>query len=577
MNPFTAAVASGAAAVEELRRVLASRIARGSISWAAHEGLAVAWTAEHRWVTSADDGDVLVVLDGHLHNLFEEGRSHVDLLHHRYRSTGERVADGLLGDFVAIVLDRRRGRLLVARDPVGVRPWYQARSGVRHSGASEVATLCAQSWVDDSVDKVEALAYLAGDMRSIGPTLHRGITSLGPGATWISTGDAHSVRLHHRWDIRAEPDVSWDEAVERSRAAVDEAVRDRVRAIGAATSELSGGIDSSAIVGTLVEFGYDDVLAGRLLFEGPRADERTFSDAVLEHWGLRAVSAAPWLPTAEETDRLVHDLRRPPPDPNFTMSVGLHRALLDAGRTSALSGLGGDDAFTAMSTPSLIVSALQQRRRDLMWRLARTTVTAPWPSWQQLWRPTLGHLRARRRTHVPPHVDSRAARRSGLLDRLRSRPLPVTGVEAVDERCDGLTSGYLARILEDGAIVADLSRWRTTHPLLDPRVIQATYGLDPWFPVRGGHFRALQVAAFRDRLPPMVRERQSKAEFSEVVQQPDDDRAREIAAGPLSKRGWLEPAALARLRHAQGDAAASAAFHLARTDQLDRWFRTRAD
>ena len=54
----------------------------------------------------------------------------------------------------------------MARDPVGVRPWYQPTSGPRSAGASDVATLCALPWVDDGVDEVMALAYLATAQRA---------------------------------------------------------------------------------------------------------------------------------------------------------------------------------------------------------------------------------------------------------------------------------------------------------------------------------------------------------------------------------------------------------------------------
>ncbi len=570
---FTAAVASGHEAAADLERLLATRIARSEVAWAAHRGHAVAWTARHRWVSSADDGDVLVVLDGQLHNLFEDGAPQAELLHQRYREAGSALAEGLLGDFVVVVLDRTHGRLLVCRDPLGVRPWYQAISGRRHAGATEVATLCALPWVDDSVDEPEALAYLAGDMRSLGPTLHRGIVTLAPGSTWTATASGQELRHHHRWDIRPAPEVTWDEAVERTRQAVEDAVRDRVRVAGSATSELSGGLDSSSIVGTLVHLGIDDLLTGRLLFDGPRADERTFSDAVIDHWRLRAVSARPWLPTEDETAQWTADLRRPPPDPNFTMSAGLHRALLMEHRTSALTGLGGDDAFVVMSVPSLVVSAVQQGRRNLLLRLARTSVGRPRESWQQVWRPTLGHLRPRRRARIPRHVSTRAAEALGLTDRLAARPTQLTDVRAIDERCDGLTSGYLARILEDGAVVADLTGWRTTHPYLDPRVIEATYGLDPWFPVRGGHYRAMQVAVFGDRLPPVVRDRHSKAEFSEVVCELSADRVRDITQGPLTRHGWLDVDGLSRLVHATGEEKATATFLLSRVNDLDRWLR----
>lgn len=568
---FTVAVASGDRAVSDLAGSTAARRASGEVAWAGQQGRAVAWTTEHPWVGSADDGDVLVVLDGQLHNLYERDLAQAELLRRRYQRLGPTLAEGLLGDFVIVVLDRARDQLIVCRDPLGVRPWYQAASGPRHAGASEVATLCSLPWVDDSVDEAEALLYLAGEMQSRGATIHRGITSLAPGGTWVDAGAAPQVRRHHRWEISPEPEVGWDEAVDRTRRVVDDAVRDRVRVAGAATSELSGGLDSSAVVGTLVALGCPGVLAGRLLFDGPNADERVYSDAVIEHWGLRAVSAGPWLPTDDETDALSAELHRPLPDPNFTMSVGLDRAFLAEGRTSALTGLGGDDAFVAMPMPTLVVSTVQQRQWSSLARLAGVTSRNPRRSWRHIWRPTLAHLRPRRPTRIPGYLSPEAVRRTGIVDRLTARPARLTGVRAVDSRCDGLTSGYVASILEDAAVVSDLTGWRTTHPFLDPRVITATYGLNPWFPHRTGHYRALQAAAFADRVPDRVQARLTKAHFAEVVPARSHDDLRRLAQGPLAARGWIYPAGMEELLGEKG--ADLDAFLVHRLQAMSRWLQ----
>ncbi len=143
---------------------------------------------------------------------------------------------------------------------------------------------------------------------------------------------------------------------------LEEAVRCRLEVAGPPTSELSGGLDSSTVVGTAALLGRDDLVVGRLLFEGTRADERVYSDAVIRHWGLRAVSEPPWVPSEEELWELTRQLRRPPPDPNFTMFATLHRALLGEGRPAGLTGLGGDDAFIAMGIGPRVVRAVKLRQ-----------------------------------------------------------------------------------------------------------------------------------------------------------------------------------------------------------------------
>jgi asparagine synthase (glutamine-hydrolysing) len=573
---FVVAAATGTEAVVDLQRLVDGQRSRGDVHLVVHEDVAVAWNTRHRWVSSCDDGDVLVVLDGQLHNLFSEERPSVALLLERYRSAGEELARGLLGDFVIVVLDRTRAALVVCRDPVGVRPWYQATSGRRHAGASTAATLCALPWVDQSIDEEVAVAYLAGRMESRGRTFHRGIATLPPGSIWRAAGRATAVLSHHRWDIRPEPEVEWDEAVHRSRSLLDEVVRDRVRAAGAATSELSGGLDSSGIVGTAVLLGNADVLVGRLLFDPGAADERRYSDAVIAHWGITAVSARPWLPTEDELSELSALLRRPVPDPNVMTLRALHRRLAAEGRSSGLTGVGGDDAFVATSTVSRVVSAVQQHSyRDLA-PMMRADLCNPREGWRRTWRPLLGRLRRRGIRPPPAHVARQAAESFGLTQRLGEPMVRLTGVDAVDERADVVTSGHTAYIMEELAIAADLNGWRSSHPFLDPRLITATYGLNPSFAVRHGHDRALQVAVLADRLPPAVRERRSKAEFSEVMWTGCPrgiPTVEEIVRGPLGRRGWLDVSGTDQLINAARERRPASARLFARVVALDRWLR----
>ena len=570
---FTLAVASGPEASSSLHNALREGVEHGEVAWAEHVGMAIAWSSHSPWVTVHDDGQVLVVVDGRLHNLSRDGRTPASLLLARYRERGGDVAGGLLGDFVVVVLDRNRRSLLVARDPVGVRPWYESGSAARHAGASEVATLCSIPWVDDAVDEDEAVAYLAGAAESRGPTLHRGICTLPPGHTRRLGAGQYTVTRHHYWNVVPDVHTTWDDAVERCRELLDTAVQSRLAVAGSPASELSGGLDSSSVVGTAVRLGYDDLLTSRLVFDSARADERQYSDAVLAKWGLRAVSVSPWIMTSQESQEMTAALHRPPPDPNFTMFVSGHRAMLAEGRPDTLTGLGGDDAFVAMSLPSRTVSAVQLRQRSVLGPLLREGVRRPQETWRGVVRPALRSILPRQQP-PPGHVASSFRGHEALLARANRRPVRVTGVAAIDGRLDNMTSGYHASILEDAAVVADLVQRRSSHPFMDPRVLEATYGLDPSWPVRGGHDRALQVAAYADRLPDLVLNRRSKAEFSEVVWPSlSDDAIGRVTSGPIIERGWLDPVGFQNvIQHARGGRP-WAALPLYRALALDRWLR----
>ncbi len=575
---FTTAVAAGAAATAELQRLLSASSASGETTMLTHRQLAVAWSTQDPWLSTHDDGEVFVLLDGRLH---EPWAGEVDVaarLSERYRESAGDPAAGLLGDFILIVLDRRRDTLLVSRDPLGVRPWYQAEEGARHSGASEVASLCALEWVDDRLDEAVALSFLAAASESRGPTLHRGVATLPPGSTWRWTAGAVIRWRHHVWKIEPEPRLSWATAVERTREVFAAAVRSRLRAAEAATSELSGGLDSSGVVGTLKLLGADDLLVGRLLFDGAAADERSYSDAVLRHWDVPCVSTPPWLPTDDDAEELTRSLRRPPPDENFTMFRALHEALLERGRRLTMTGLGGDDAFVAVSLEARILSAVQLRQGRRLGAVVSATVRSPRQSWRRMIRPTLRSLAPWVRQGPPGYIRRDAADRLGLTDWAAQLPQRMTGVAAIDERLSNCTSGYWASILEDAAVVGDMNRRRNTHPFLDPRLITATYGVDPWFAAVGNHTRALEVAVFADRLPSAVATRRTKAEFSQVVLSTTDvdDVERRLLTGPLMEAGWLDPEGFGRVLNNAREGQAYAAAPLSRALALDRYLRLSA-
>ena len=149
--------------------------------------------------------------------------------------------------------------------------------------------------------------------------------------------DGRWARDHHSTPhlvAALEHRLPWDEAVERCRAVLDEAVRCRVERPPAHDERAQRRTRLVRGRGHCSRLGRDDLLVGRLVFAGPAADERGYSDAVIHHWGS-PVSSGPWLPTEDESAALTVDLRRPPPDPNFTMFADLHRSLLTAAGTRA--------------------------------------------------------------------------------------------------------------------------------------------------------------------------------------------------------------------------------------------------
>ncbi len=572
---FTAAVASGAAA-DRFDQLLSTTPPGRAATVVRHAGLAVAHVTGSPWVSVIDDGEVLAVVDGRIHGLPTFARDPARHALERYRADAADLAKGLLGDFVIIVLDRRTDTLLVARDPVGVRPWYLASANGDPIGASDIATLVALPGVDGTIDETTVIHYLAAVTQSRGPTVYRVVTTLRPGQTWLMSQGRSRTLTHHRWQLDPDLDISWDDAAARCRDVLERCVQDRLDVMpSAATADLSGGLDSSIVVGTMARLGAEDLLAGRLVFEGRDADERRYSDAVAEHWGIPLVSAPPWLGSAEECLELTRRLKRPVPDPHFTMFTTLHETLAAHGRLDSLTGSGGDDAFAVTAIGGRVVSAGQLRQGTILRQVAAATVRRPRQAWLELIRPTLHRLAPWRGDGLPTWISETAAQSAGLRDLFHRRPERVTGIHAIDDRMDNLTNGHEAALFELRALVADRLGRRDSHPYLDPRLIHATYGLDPWWPTIGHHTRALQAHAFRDRLPTLVAERRTKAGFAEAFWPGvlADQTLQDVQDGPLMGTGWLEPEGLATLIGRAKTGVAAAAIPLSRCVAVDRWLR----
>jgi asparagine synthase (glutamine-hydrolysing) len=572
-----ASIAIGKEAVESIYDLYQAEVSSGVTEFVRHHDLAVTWAKSSPWVDTYDDGDVLAVLDGRLHVPVVDVGIQAQSLVARYREHGEMVGRGLLGDFVFIILDRSEDTVLVARDPLGVRPWYQSTKGRLTAGASDAAALTSLAWVNSGVNESVAIEFLGARTSSRGPTIIEGIRTLPPGETWCWARGRGRYTQHHIWSFETDFDVSWDDAAERCRGLLDQAVSSRLSVDNPVSAQLSGGLDSSSVVGTVARLSPSKLVAERLTFEGDDADESIYSDAVASYWGIPVVSSPAWMPTKEEALELTFKMKRPVPDPNFTMFIGLDRTQAQLGRSYMLTGLGGDDAFVAASAATRVLAVASFNGPPDRGSMIRSIVISPRAGWHHFVRPTLHYVAPWKGPRLPFWVSERAALLAKLRDLLHKHPPKVTGVAAVDERISNITTGYDAAILESRALVADETGRRESHPFLDPRFVEGTYGLNPWWPTRGGHTRALQVEAFKDRLPPSVAARRSKVEFSGVFwpQLLDEVELAAVRSGPLTALGWLDQNGFDRLVMSARQGMANYAIPLSRCVALDRWLRSR--
>ena len=223
------------------------------------------------------------------HHFFSNGDTEVILK--AYAEWGADAPKHLLGMFAFAIWDMRHKTLFLARDRMGIKPLYYAQTGNSLRFASNTQALLTTTGIDTSLDPL-AIHNLFS-LHAVVPaprTVLKGIRKLPP---------AHSLTIHA--DGRQELQRYWNLVARRPAeprsepewiAAIHEALKTAVRRRNNIADVpvgvlLSGGLDSSLLVGLLAEIGIQDIRTFTIGFDDQpeeKGSEYEYSDAVVERF-----------------------------------------------------------------------------------------------------------------------------------------------------------------------------------------------------------------------------------------------------------------------------------------------------
>ncbi len=205
-----------------------------------------------------------------------------------YHAWGDRFVERLQGMFAFVLHERDTGRTFLARDRFGIKPLYLAESPGRLRFASTLPALLAGGDIDTSIDPVALHHYLS--FHAVVPAPHTiltGVRKLPPATTRAIEPDG-TVADTEFWrpDFTRDPDKAgwserdWEDAVlDAMRRAVDW----RTVADVPVGVLLSGGLDSSMVVGLLADAGQTGITTFSIGFDaagGEEGDEFKYSDVI---------------------------------------------------------------------------------------------------------------------------------------------------------------------------------------------------------------------------------------------------------------------------------------------------------
>lgn len=306
-----------------------------------------------------EDGSVVVVFNGEIYNfqklvgeltaLGHRFRTHCDteVIVHAWEEWGERCVERFSGMFAFGVWDRNRQTLFMARDRLGIKPFYYT---LLDNGlflfASELKALLVHPDFDKTFDHRAIEDYFAYGYIPEPKTIFKNAFKLNPGHLLSLQRGQQTVQSREYWDIPFTPhgSLSEEEAAEelilRLRNAVDSHLMSEVP-LGAF---LSGGVDSSAVVAMMGGLMKEPVNTCSIAFADPAFDESDYARLVAERYQTRHFTEQVQQDDFDLIDRLAVLYDEPFAD---SSAIPTYRVCELARKrvTVALSGDGGDENF----------------------------------------------------------------------------------------------------------------------------------------------------------------------------------------------------------------------------------------
>lgn len=484
-----------------------------------------------------DDESVWIVFNGEIYN-FRELRASLETRGVRFRTAsdtevilrlyeveGAACVGRLEGMFAWAIWDGRNRRLLLARDRVGKKPLFYHATPERFAFASEIKALLQDPGIQAQVNE-EALApfFLHGYVPTP-ETLYRGIRQLPPGH-WLQLGADGTLRTEPYWDVPVTERVSGhppseQEAVLRVRELLIAAVRRRLVADVPVGAFLSGGVDSSIVVGLMSRLQGSPVRTFTIGFAGdPHFDETAYARLVARQFGTTHTEFIVEPKAVELIERLVWHYDGPFAD-SSAIPTYLLAQLTRQHVTVALNGDGGDELFAGYLR---FYATLLSERVPLWARRAARGISAGLPEWGGH-RGMLRRLKKFTGSAALPFTERLTRWVSVFYEDLPelfgqgssdgARAAPLARLEPYLTRCGGASPLTCALYLNLKTYLLDdllvkMDRCSMAHglearsPFLDRELMEYVFSLPDAMKLRRGQTKSVLRRAFADLLPAKI-------------------------------------------------------------------------
>ena len=313
----------------------------------------------HQPISTAD-GRLTLVCNGEIYNYRElraelQAAGHVfktasdsEVLLHGYAMWGDEFVQRLNGMFDFALWDAARRRLLIGRDRLGVKPLYVLQDGSRLAFATEAKALLTLPGVNAELDRSVVASYLHLGYVAAPGCIFKGIRKLPP-ATLLAVEDG-KVREWRYWRLpaRIERGLSERQWIDRVRTQLEESVRMQMVSDVPIGAFLSGGVDSSAVVGFMARHSQQPIRTYAIGFSGGEAEqlynELPYARRVAELFGTQHREILVKPDVVDLLPKLLWHMDEPIADTAFITTYLVSQFAREDVKV-ILSGVGGDELF----------------------------------------------------------------------------------------------------------------------------------------------------------------------------------------------------------------------------------------
>ena len=311
----------------------------------------------------SEDGQIAVVQNGEIFNHIElaaelrsqgvqlKTGSDTEVILRLYEREGISFVSKLNGMFAIAIDDARQDAMYLIRDRIGVKPLYVADNGQRVLFASEIKAITAEAATTKALTAIDLEAvhhYLTFNYIPAPWTIHQGIKHVMPG-TWMKFSrkpGAMGVQTQRWWSLADQQERSYqfDDWAEQFMSILDDATRIRLRADVPFGAFLSGGVDSSTVVGLMARHVNQPVKTFCIGFEDPRYDESAFALQAANRFGCNHTMEVAELNMLSQWPKVLYHLDQPHGDASFMPTLRVSELAAKHVKV-VLTGDGGDELF----------------------------------------------------------------------------------------------------------------------------------------------------------------------------------------------------------------------------------------